>query len=40
VTKLNSSGSVLIYSTYLGGSGYDVGQGIALDSLGSAYVTA
>jgi len=39
VTKLNSSGSVLIYSTYLGGSGYDVGQGIALDGLGSAYVT-
>ena len=39
VTKLNSSGSALIYSTYLGGSGYDVGQGIALDSLGSAYVT-
>jgi len=39
VTKLNSSGSALIYSTYLGGSGYDVGQGIALDSLGNAYVT-
>ncbi len=39
VTKLNSSGSALIYSTYLGGSGDDAGQGIALDSLGSAYVT-
>jgi len=39
VTKLNSSGSALIYSTYLGGSGYDVGQGIALDSLGNAYLT-
>jgi len=39
VTKLNSSGSALIYSTYLGGSGDDVGQGIALDSLGNAYVT-
>jgi hypothetical protein len=39
VTKLNSSGSVLIYSTYLGGSGDDVGQGIKLDSLGNTYVT-
>ncbi|HEY4882373.1 MAG TPA: SBBP repeat-containing protein [Myxococcales bacterium] len=39
VTKLNSSGSALIYSTYLGGSGDDVGQGIKLDSLGNAYVT-
>ena len=39
VTKLNSTGSALIYSTYLGGNDYDVGQGIALDSLGSAYVT-
>jgi hypothetical protein len=39
VTKLNSSGSALIYSTYLGGRGDDYGQGIALDSLGNAYVT-
>jgi hypothetical protein len=29
---------VLIYSTYLGGSGNDSGQGIAVDSQGSAYV--
>jgi uncharacterized repeat protein (TIGR03803 family) len=39
VSKLNSAGSALIYSTYLGGSSYDGGQGIAVDSSGSAYVT-
>lgn len=39
VTKFNSSGSGLVYSTYLGGSGIDHGRGIALDSLGNAYVT-
>jgi len=39
VTKLNSSGSALIYSTYLGGSSTDWGNGIAVDSVGNAYVT-
>jgi hypothetical protein len=39
VTKINSSGSELIYSTYLGGSNLDFGQGIAVDSAGNAYVT-
>ena len=39
VTKLNSSGSALIYSTYLGGNIADAGAGIALDSSGNAYVT-
>jgi hypothetical protein len=39
VSKLNPSGSALVYSTYLGGSGNDFGNGIAVDSAGNAYVT-
>ncbi len=39
LAKINPSGSALVYSTYLGGSGDDEGQGIAVDSAGNAYVT-
>jgi len=39
VTEINSTGSGLVYSTYLGGSNADAGQGIAVDGSGSAYVT-
>ncbi len=39
VTRLMPDGDSLAYSTYLGGSGDDMGLGIALDSSGSAYVT-
>jgi len=39
VTKLAASGSSLVYSTYLGGSGDDRAWGIAVDGSGSAYVT-
>ena len=44
VTKLDSSGSTLVYSTYLGGGAVinateDWGEAIAVDSSGSAYVT-
>ncbi|MGA9498141.1 MAG: SBBP repeat-containing protein [Terriglobales bacterium] len=39
VTKLNPAGSALVYSTYLGGSGVDYGDAIAVDSSGSAYIT-
>jgi hypothetical protein len=39
VAKLNASGTALIYSTYLGGSGNEYGIGIAVDGAGNAYVT-
>ena len=39
VTKLNPSGSALVYSTYLGGYSEDQGIAIAVDSTGSAYIT-
>jgi hypothetical protein len=38
VTQLNASGTALVYSTYLGGRGGEVGQGIAVDSSGNVYV--
>jgi cysteine synthase len=38
VTELGSSGSNLVYSTYLGGSFADTGTGIAVDAAGNAYV--
>ncbi|MEN6511182.1 MAG: SBBP repeat-containing protein [Chloroherpetonaceae bacterium] len=40
VTKLNASGSALVYSTYLGGTSSDYGYGgIAVDASGCAYVS-
>jgi hypothetical protein len=39
VTKLNPSGSALVYSTFLGGINDDIGNDVAVDSAGSAYVT-
>ena len=39
ITKLSAAGNDLIYSTYLGGSIGDIGQGIAVDASGCAYVT-
>jgi len=47
ITKLNPTGTALVYSTYLGGSGNtiyptfpgDVGNAIAADTAGNAYVT-
>jgi YVTN family beta-propeller protein len=39
LTKINASGTAIVYSTYLGGSNYDYGYGVAVDSGGDAYVT-
>ena len=39
MTKLNATGTALVYSTYIGGIGYDGGYAIAVDGSGNAYVT-
>jgi len=39
VAKVWSSGSFLSYSGFIGGVGYDVGNGISVDQWGCAYVT-
>jgi hypothetical protein len=39
ISKLNTSGSALIFSTYFGGTLADAGTGIALDSFNDVYVT-
>ena len=39
VTKLNGGGNALIYSTYLGGTGMDWGEAIAINRGGEAVVT-
>lgn len=38
ISKISSDGSTLVYSTYVSGSGFEVGRGIAVDSAGNAYV--
>jgi hypothetical protein len=38
VTKVNASGSRLFYSTFLGGSGDDLGRELVVDRSGSAYL--
>jgi Beta-propeller repeat len=39
VTKLNPSGSSLVFSTFLGGNNLDEGEGIAVDTVGNVFVT-
>ena len=39
VAELAADGSRLIYSTYLGGHGFNSGTGLAIDVSGAAYVT-
>jgi uncharacterized protein (TIGR03437 family) len=38
VFKLNSAGSQLVYSTYLGGNADDIAKAIAVDASGNAYI--
>jgi uncharacterized protein (TIGR03437 family) len=38
VAKLNTSGSALLYATYLSGNGLSVPQGIAIDAAGDVFV--
>jgi hypothetical protein len=39
VTTFSKTGNSLVYSTYLGGGGADMGRAVAVDASGSAYVT-
>ena len=39
LTKLNPAGTAILYSTFFGGTGNDVGFGVAVDSTGHAYLT-
>lgn len=39
VAKMAADGGSLIYSTYLGGTGFDSGRAIAIDASGSSYIT-
>jgi uncharacterized protein (TIGR03437 family) len=38
VTKISADGTKILYSSFLGGSGYDVSNAIAVDAAGNAYV--
>ncbi len=39
VTKFSPAGNTLVYSSFLGGSSWEWGNGIAVDQQGNAYVT-
>lgn len=38
LARVNASGSALVFSTYLGGSGVDRGTGVAIDAAGNMYL--
>ena len=38
LTEMKGDGSALVYSTYIGGTGADFGNAVALDSTGNAFV--
>ena len=40
ILKLNNDGSALVYSTYLGGSGLELGGAVAVDASDHAYIAA
>src|SRR4029077_15036868 len=39
VTKINAAGNALVYSSRIGGSTFEEGLGIAVDTSGNAYLT-
>jgi len=39
ITKVNSTGTILSFSSYLGGSGVDIGQAVKVDPSGRAHLT-
>ena len=39
VTKINATGTALIYSTFVGGTNFEWGRGIAIDAANNVYVT-
>jgi IPT/TIG domain-containing protein/beta-propeller repeat-containing protein len=39
LTKINAAGTAIVYSTYLGGSGDELGMHVAVDGSGNAYVS-
>ena len=38
VSKLNPTGTALVYSTFLGGTNFEMGRALAVDAAGNAYV--
>lgn len=38
ITKVDASGTALVYSGYIGGSGRDLGRRVAVDAAGDAYI--
>jgi len=39
VSKIGETGQALLYSTYIGGSGYDIGWAIDVNEEGVAFIT-